>query len=154
MRPSLLGRASGYNTGRRSGSTFARPGWFGMPEGWLRRVGRLVVGRPAAGTRPGGEPAPVVLDPGLGPSSHDQIVDRLRLVVVQQSDGTRSPEDVGACDHLFERCHVDSMGGVALLSFIEEHYGVTIDEADLIQRRYSLDALARHILASLPPAQA
>jgi acyl carrier protein len=72
--------------------------------------------------------------------------------VVQHSDGTRAPEDIGASDHLYDRGHVDSVGGAALLAFIEQHYGVTIDEAGLVRRLHCLDALAGHILANLPPA--
>lgn len=75
------------------------------------------------------------------------------MLVVQQSDGTRSPEDIGADDHLYDRGHVDSVGGVTLLTFIQDHYGVTIDEGDLVRRLHSLDALAGCILASLPPAK-
>jgi acyl carrier protein len=122
-----------------------------MSESWLRRVGRSLRGRPAPGARPAAEGPPA--SRGAGPLSHGEIVETLRLLVVQHSDGTRSSEDVGAGDHLYERGHVDSMGGVALLTFIEDHYGVAIDEADLVARLHSLDALARHILASAPPAQ-
>lgn len=102
-----------------------------------------------AETRAVAECAPAI----SGPSSHDEIVERLRLLVVQLSDGTRTPEDIGAGDHLYDRGHVDSVAGVTLLTFIADHYGVTIDEADLVRGLHSLDALARHILVSTPPAQ-
>jgi acyl carrier protein len=122
-----------------------------MSKRWLRRVGRSLWGRPPAAVRPAAEAPPAARR--SGPLSHGEIVETLRLLVVQHSDGTRSPEDVGAGDHLYDRGHVDSMGGVALLTFIEDHYGVAIDEADLVTRLHTLDALARHILASVPPAQ-
>jgi acyl carrier protein len=108
----------------------------------LRRIGRLLLGRPPSAVRPPPEHA------SASPASHVELVERLRWVVVQHSDGTLAPEDVGAGDHLYERRHVDSVSSLALLTFIEDHYGVTIDEADLLARLCSLDALARHILAS------
>ncbi len=117
-----------------------------MSESWLRRIGRSLVGRPAAGTRPPALRAPAAAPAPPGPS-HREIVERLRCLVVQQSDGTRSPEDVGEGDHLYERGHLDSMSALALVVFIEDNYRVTIDEADLVGPLCSLDALARHIAA-------
>ena len=127
-----------------------------MSDSWLRRIGRSLWGRPLATERAAEECAPAARGPGTGPHppppAYGAIVERLRSLVVQHSDGTRSPGDVGAGDPLYVRGHVDSVSALALLTFIEDHYGVTIDEEDLVGRLHSLDALARHILASAPAA--
>lgn len=125
-----------------------------MSQSWLSRIGRSLGGRLPAGAR-GAAPGPHAAR-SARPHGHGEIVESLRRVVVEQADGTRAPADVGTADHLYDCGHVDSIGGLALLGFIEDRYGVTIDEADLVGRLYSLDALARHILSSVssaPPTQ-
>ncbi len=73
------------------------------------------------------------------------IISRLREIVVQHGDGVVLAENVGSGDHLFDSGHVDSMSGIALLTFVEDHYDVLIEGFELVDSLSSLRALATHI---------
>lgn len=74
-----------------------------------------------------------------------EIVDRLRTFLAEHSDGQLEAGDIDAEEHLYDAGYVDSQSSVALLGFIEEHWGVEISEVDLVGRLASVSALARHL---------
>ena len=118
-----------------------------LAESWLRRLRESLrrSGRAAADDAP---PRPSSAADAASPE-HGRILDRLRAFVVEQSDASLSPQDVAATDDLFDCGHLDSMSAVALLEFIDERYGVRIDQAELVGRLSTLDALVRHIVAEV-----
>ena len=143
-------------------------GLFGRGD-WIRTSDLFVPNeaRYQAAPRPetNGSPGPEPEYAGRKPNRHpldaaiafpwrspplNSILEELRAVVVEQSDGTRSAEDVGAGDRLYDCGHLDSMGAVALLTFIEDRFDVVIDDAELVGPLGSLDALARHIAEASP----
>ena len=72
-------------------------------------------------------------------------IEVLRESVVQNGDGVVLAGDVDAGDHLFSSGHIDSMSGIALLTFIEERYGVEIEDLELVEPLNTLRALAQRI---------
>jgi acyl carrier protein len=74
-----------------------------------------------------------------------ELIAALREVVVRNGDGEVQSEDVAADDHLLYANHMDSMAGASLLTFIEDSYGVHIEDFELVEDLSTLRALARHI---------
>ena len=112
---------------------------------WLRRLRESLRRSPVAAA----DEAPRRPDSAENAASpeHVRTLDRLRALVVEQSDARLSPQDVVATDDLFDCGHLDSMSAVALLEFIDERYGVRIDQAELVGRLSTLDALVRYVVA-------
>jgi len=110
---------------------------------WRARFAHALFGSPDATSAP---EAPAE----AAASELEPVVEALRIVVSEQSDDALPPSAIGAGDHLYDCGHMDSMSAVALLGFIEERYGVTIDEVELAGDLCSLDALARRIVAQRP----
>ena len=77
--------------------------------------------------------------------SHLEVLDRLRSHVAALSEGKLSLDAIGPTAGILDYGYVDSLSAVSLLAFIEEQYGVSISEVDLVVRLPSLDALARHV---------
>ena len=116
-----------------------------MAANWLRRLRESL--RRSGGAAADDPPQRPDSAPDAAPPEHVRILDRLRALVVEQSDARLSLQDVAATDDLFDCGHLDSMSAVALLEFIDERYGVRIDQAELVGRLSTLDALVRHVVA-------
>jgi acyl carrier protein len=76
-----------------------------------------------------------------------RIVDELRGIVVDLSQGALGPADVDAAVPLFDFGYVDSLSAVELIERIRVRWGVEISEVDLVGRCHTLDALAGFVAA-------
>ena len=127
-----------YNPARRTGAWRLEAA---MASGLFGKLGEVLRGRKTVRTESAIPEEPLVPDsPAVS-----EIIDRLRQSVVQHGDGAVSAENVGAGDHLFDSSHIDSMSGAALLTFIEDHYEIAIEDFELVEPLNTLRALAQHI---------
>jgi acyl carrier protein len=78
----------------------------------------------------------------------DELVEKLRALLVEVSDGKLSAGDVDPAANLFDFGYVDSLSGVMFLARIEEQWGVHIEDFDLVERLNSLEAVAAHVRAN------
>jgi acyl carrier protein len=77
-----------------------------------------------------------------------QIVGELKQQLAELSEGKLDAGSIEATGHLFDYGYVDSLSAVMFLAHIEEHYGVHIEDMDLVEKFTTLDAIARHVAAS------
>ena len=78
----------------------------------------------------------------------ESLVEDLRALLVEVSDGKLSARDIDSAANLFDFGYVDSLSGVMFLARIEEQWGVHIEDFDLVERLNTLDAGAAHVRAS------
>ena len=78
----------------------------------------------------------------------DEIVAGLAQQLAELSEGKLAVSTIDARGHLFDYGYVDSLSAVMFLAHIEEKYGVHIEDMDLVEKYTTLDAIARHIVAS------
>jgi acyl carrier protein len=87
----------------------------------------------------------------LAPSNPDrtatELVEALRGFLARLSDGKLAIAEIDPGAHLFDHGYVDSLSAVTFMAHVEEHYGVRLDDLDLVERFTSLDALAAHLAA-------
>ena len=119
--------------------------------GLLDAVKKVILGEdePAeadSGAKPEGAAAP----PAAG---GDDIEQRLRAMIAEQSDGQLTAEEIPADAPLLDDGILDSLSSSKLLVFIEEQYGVEIQESELPGRLDTLAALVTHVTAHRAPAQ-
>lgn len=74
------------------------------------------------------------------------IVDELRSRIVEYSEGKLREEDVDAGQSILDQGYVDSLSAVMLLAHIEERWGVTIEDTELLEGLNTLDAMAQRVL--------
>ena len=77
-----------------------------------------------------------------------QIVAELKQQLAELSEGKLDAGSIEATGHLFDYGYVDSLSAVMFLAWIEESFGVHIEDLDLIEKYTTLDAIARHIAES------
>jgi acyl carrier protein len=70
------------------------------------------------------------------------IVTALRRHVVELSEGRLSLERVDARAKMFDHGYVDSMSAVMLLAFVDETWGVEIDDTELLGTAATIEGLA------------
>ena len=127
----------------------------------LQRVlGRLSGdGRSAPGTPPVPvtRETPASNDPVAASDAADpraSVVRALQDHVAEGSRGRLSATDVHPHGPLFDRGYLDSFSYVAFLAFIEEKYGVRIDDSQLAGHLTTIAAMAEHIVREQPaPAE-
>ena len=120
-----------------------------MATGLFQKLGNALRGRRDARSKVATPDEPTKPDtPAIA-----EIIGRLREVIVQHGDGVVLAENVRAGDPLFDSGHVDSMSGISLITFIEDHYGVPIEDFELVETLTSLRALAQRIDAQQPITQ-
>lgn len=78
----------------------------------------------------------------------DDLVEALRKLLCEVSDGRLQPGDVDASANLFDFGYVDSLSGVMFLARIEEQWGVHIEDFDLVERLSTIEAIAGHLRES------
>jgi acyl carrier protein len=78
----------------------------------------------------------------------ENLVEELRALLVEVSDGKLQPGDIEPAANLFDFGYVDSLSGVMFLARIEEQWGVHIEDFDLVERLNTLEAVAAHLHAS------
>jgi acyl carrier protein len=76
-----------------------------------------------------------------------EIVEELRSRLVELADGKLSGAAIDSSRHLFDHGYVDSLSAVMLLAFVEERWGVEIEDTELLGECCTLDAIARRIAA-------
>jgi acyl carrier protein len=76
------------------------------------------------------------------------LVEELRALLVEVSDGKLAARDIDAAANLFDFGYVDSLSGVMFLARIEEQWGVHIEDFDLVERLNTLEAVAAHLRES------
>jgi acyl carrier protein len=78
----------------------------------------------------------------------ENLVEELRALLVEVSEGKLRAQDVDPAANLFDFGYVDSLTGVMFLARIEEQWGVHIEDLDLVERLNTLEAVADHLRAS------
>lgn len=76
-----------------------------------------------------------------------RIVDELRDVVAELSEGGLTADAVDTAVPLFDFGYVDSLTAVVLIERIRARWGIEVSEVDLVGRLHTLDALAAHVAA-------
>ena len=69
----------------------------------------------------------------------------LRRFFAERSGGALTPDAIDPSVHLFNSGYVDSMSSLALLDFIDERYGVTVPEVELVGPLCTLAGLAGYV---------
>jgi len=70
----------------------------------------------------------------------------LRGFFVERSGGSLTPDAIDPTVHVFEAGYVDSMNSLTLLDFIEQRFGVTVPEVDLVGPLSTVAALADYVV--------
>lgn len=78
----------------------------------------------------------------------EQLVEELRGRLAAISDGKFAAASIDPAANVFDYGYVDSLSAVMFLAHIEETYGVSIDDVELVERCNTLDAIADHICRS------
>jgi acyl carrier protein len=73
------------------------------------------------------------------------LVEELRALLVEVSDGKLQAGNIDPAANLFDFGYVDSLSGVMFLARIEEQWGVHIEDVDLVERLNTLEAVAAHL---------
>ncbi len=85
-------------------------------------------------------------------TSRVDVESSLRTFFSERSGGVLTPDAVDPSVHLFNAGYLDSMSSLALLDFIEERFGVTVPEVDLIGPLCTLSGLIAFVAErSNPP---
>jgi acyl carrier protein len=79
------------------------------------------------------------------PGGGEAVLTALKLKVAELSSGQMSPELIDPAVSLFDYGYVDSLSAVTLISFVDETYGVSVTELDLVGELGSIQALTEHI---------
>ena len=77
--------------------------------------------------------------------SAEEIVQKLKQQLAELSEGKLDATKIESKGHLFDYGYVDSLSAVMFLAWIEESFGVHIEDLDLIEKYTTLDAIARHV---------
>jgi acyl carrier protein len=81
--------------------------------------------------------------------SVDALVDELRSKVAEMSEGKLTAQSIDPAGHLFDYGYVDSLSAVMFIAYIEERWGVAIEDVDLVEKLTNLRAIAERIHQSL-----
>jgi acyl carrier protein len=114
--------------------------------GWIRRMAQSWFEAESSSPEAAeNSPAAEAKSPERASEADDTIVGELRRQVVELSNGELPEQAIDASAPLLDYGYVDSLSAVTLIHFVEERYGVSVSEIDLIGSLNSLEALARHI---------
>jgi acyl carrier protein len=78
-------------------------------------------------------------------ASLEAVRDELIDILVRAADGKFRRDEIDPTANLFDYGYVDSLTGVVFLAEIEGRFGVTMDDAEVVERLNTLDALAGHV---------
>jgi acyl carrier protein len=78
--------------------------------------------------------------------SRTRLIDALRQQVAQGSGGRLTAQEIREDAQLFDRGYLDSFSYVEFLAFIEQSYGVRIEDSQLAGHLNTIAAMAAHIL--------
>lgn len=118
-----------------------------------RRLKTALFGEPAPAEPKAGSPVPTSdsdAPRGAAPPSGTvgdarEVLADLEATVIRLSESKLAPGDLDPNGHMFDFGYVDSLSAVNLLGHIEERYGVSVPDVELVGRLSSLQALADHI---------
>ncbi len=83
-----------------------------------------------------------------------QIEQQLRQFVVDNFLFGQDGESLGNGDSFLDRGIVDSMGVLELVGFLEESYGITVEDEELVPDNLdSIDNVVRYLRRKLQPSQ-
>jgi acyl carrier protein len=80
-----------------------------------------------------------------GEPSRSEVEASLRRFFAERSGGALTPDAIDPSVHLFNSGYLDSMSSLTLLDFIDERYGVTVPEVDLVGGLCTLAGLADYV---------
>lgn len=84
----------------------------------------------------------------------EQIVERVRAFVDETFLYMRPDFTLGADDSLMGNGVVDSMGVMEMIAFLEDEFGVVVDDDDVTEANLgTLNAIARYVAARVPGAE-
>jgi acyl carrier protein len=83
-----------------------------------------------------------------GALSSEDLVEALRALLVEVSEGKLQAGEIDPAANLFDFGYVDSLSGVMFLARIEEHWGVHVEDFDLVDRLNTIEALAEYVATS------
>lgn len=78
-------------------------------------------------------------------ASRNEVEWSLRRFFAERSGGALTADAIDPSVHVFNAGYVDSMSSLALLDFIDERYGVTVPEVDLVGGLCTLSGLAEYV---------
>jgi acyl carrier protein len=84
--------------------------------------------------------------------SRARLIHTLRQHVAESSGSRLTAEEIREDAQLFDRGYLDSFSYVEFLAFIEQTYGVRIDDSQLAGNLNTIAAMAAHILQARTPA--
>lgn len=86
---------------------------------------------------------------------HDQRADVRRFILDNYLPDT-PPSDLSDDDDLLETGVIDSLGLLTLISWVEDHFDLTVDDRDLSPEKFSsVDAITEYVaLSATPPTRA
>jgi acyl carrier protein len=114
--------------------------------GWIRRMAQSwFEAEPTSPEAAEGSPALETRSPERTSETDDTIVGELCRQVVELSNGELPEQAIDASAPMLDYGYVDSLSAVSLLHFVEERYGVSVSEIELVGPLNSLETLARHI---------
>ena len=111
--------------------------------GLLDSLKKIIVGDEESAT-PTSSSAPKAEQKSHGEGA-EGIEAALRALIAEQSDGELTADEVPAGAQLLDEGILDSLSSAKVIAFIDESYGVRIDESDLTGRLATLEALVAHI---------
>jgi acyl carrier protein len=82
-------------------------------------------------------------------AQNGSVLEELRQQLAQISDGKLSVDAIDPSAHIFDYGYVDSLSAVTFLAHIEERFGVQIEDVDLVEKYFCLEAIAHHIEQNL-----
>ncbi len=91
------------------------------------------------------QPGPIVSATPEVATTSSSSVDWLRTNISNISRDHIPPGAIDVRAHLLDSGYVDSLSATELLAGIERHFGVRIDEMDIVGRLCTIEALAREI---------
>jgi acyl carrier protein len=81
----------------------------------------------------------------VGALSSEDLVEALRALLVEVSEGKLHASEIDPAANLFDFGYVDSLSGVMFLARIEERWGVHVEDFDLVDRLNTIEALAEYV---------
>lgn len=81
--------------------------------------------------------------------SVDSIVDELRQKVAELSEGKLTADGIDPAGHLFDYGYVDSLTAVVFMAYVEERWGVAIEDVELLEKLNTVRAIAERVHQSL-----
>jgi len=82
------------------------------------------------------------------PVTLDALIDDMRKKVAELSDGKLTAAAIDPAGHLFDFGYVDSLTAVSFLAYVEDRWGVTIEDVDVVEKLTTIRAIAEHVQRS------